>query len=86
MTGPSPTIIQTGTARVVSMMAGMVVLASFMTFPCDGQSAESDRTGLKVGTKAPDFTLKNQDGKEVSLLDLRKKGPLAIVFHRSADW
>lgn len=28
---------------------------------------------LEVGTKAPDFTLKNQEGKDVSLVDFRGK-------------
>ena len=28
---------------------------------------------LEVGTKAPDFTLQNQEGKEVSLSDFKGK-------------
>ena len=42
--------------------------------------------GLAVGTHAPAFTLKDQNGTEVSLDALLKKGPLALVFYRSADW
>ncbi len=38
--------------------------------------------GLKVGDKAPDFTLKNADGKKVSLTAKLKEGPLVIVFYR----
>lgn len=37
-------------------------------------------TGPKVGAEAPDFTLKDQDGKEVSLKDLRGKKVL-LSFH-----
>lgn len=49
--------------------------------PADG------KTGLKVGEKAPAFTLKDQTGAERSLADLLKgEGKLAIVFHRSAAW
>jgi len=34
---------------------------------------------LKVGDKAPDFTLGNQNGKEVRLFDLLKKGPVVLT-------
>ena len=50
------------------------------------QKAGEDKTGLAVGAKAPEFKLKDQNGKEVSLADLLKKGKVAVVFHRSADW
>jgi peroxiredoxin len=42
--------------------------------------------GLVVGTKAPDFTLKNATGEDVALSALLKKGKVALVFYRSADW
>ena len=48
-------------------------------------SAESH--GLPVGAKAPDFKLKDQDGKEHALSGFQKKGKfVALVFYRSADW
>lgn len=37
---------------------------------------------LKVGDKAPDFTLKNASGKEVSLSSLLKGGPVVITWYR----
>ena len=43
-------------------------------------------TGLKVGEKAPSFSLKDQNGKARTLEELLKKGPVAVVFHRSASW
>ena len=43
-------------------------------------------TGLPVGEVGPAFTLLEQNGKEVSLESLLKKGPVAVVFHRSVDW
>ena len=46
----------------------------------------SSGPGIKVGEKAPAFTLKDQSGTEQSLEDLVKKGNVALVFHRSADW
>ena len=41
---------------------------------------------LSVGTSAPAFTLKDQRDRDLSLESLLKKGPVALVFHRSADW
>lgn len=38
---------------------------------------------LKVGTKAPDFTLQDQDGKDVSLSDL--KGKKVILYFYPKD-
>lgn len=40
--------------------------------------------GLKVGTKAPDFTLTNAFGKAVTLSNELKKGPVILVFYRGA--
>ena len=48
-------------------------------------SAEPDY-GLEVGKQAPEFKLKDQNGKQVSLSEILKQGDLAVVFHRSADW
>ena len=39
---------------------------------------------LKVGDKAPDFTLPNQRGESVSLSDLLAKGPAVVAFYRGA--
>jgi cytochrome oxidase Cu insertion factor (SCO1/SenC/PrrC family) len=51
-----------------------------------GKPAPEEQTGLKVGTKAPKFTLKDQSGKERSLDEFLAKGNVALVFYRSADW
>ena len=51
-----------------------------------GKPAPEEQTGLKVGAKAPKFTLKDQEGKERSLDEFLKKGKVALVFYRSADW
>jgi peroxiredoxin len=37
---------------------------------------------LKAGDRAPDFTLKDADGHEVSSRDLLAKGPLVVTFYR----
>ena len=41
---------------------------------------------MKIGANAPRFTLKDQHGAERSLDELLKKGKVALVFYRSADW
>ena len=51
-----------------------------------GKPAPEELTGLKVGAKAPSFRLKDQQGKERSLDEFLKKGKVALVFYRSADW
>ena len=48
--------------------------------------APPEEIGLAIGQPAPSFTLKDQNGKEVSLESLVKQGPVALVFYRSADW
>lgn len=48
--------------------------------------AAEEKSGLKVGEKAPTFRLKDQKGVERTLEDLLKQGKVALVFYRSADW
>lgn len=48
--------------------------------------ADPAKTGIAVGEKAPDFTLKDQNGEERSLEGLLESGPVALVFTRSAEW
>ena len=37
---------------------------------------------IKVGEKAPNFSLKNGNGEEISLKALLSKGPLVLTFYR----
>jgi cytochrome oxidase Cu insertion factor (SCO1/SenC/PrrC family) len=48
--------------------------------------APEEKTGLKVGERAPDFKLKDQTGTQRSLTGLLKDGNVALVFFRSASW
>jgi len=54
--------------------------------PAAEGNAATMMPGLKVGDHAAAFTLKNSAGADVSLSDLVKNGPVALVFVRSADW
>lgn len=62
----------------------MLVLVNY-GYP-KGKPAPDEQTGIKVGEKAPQFTLKDQNGEERSLVDFLKKGKVAIYFYRSAGW
>jgi hypothetical protein len=66
--------------------AGGVVLLAGLTAARAADPAPADKTGLKVGTKAPAFALKDQAGKERTLDAFRQKGKVALVFYRSASW
>ena len=50
------------------------------------QAADWKVPGIEIGKRAPDFQLKDQLGKPIQLSKLIKKGPVAVVFHRSANW
>jgi cytochrome oxidase Cu insertion factor (SCO1/SenC/PrrC family) len=71
----------------LALAAATVLLVATAARPQEkGKLATEEQTGLKVGEKAPKFTLKDQEGKERSLDELLKKGKVALVFYRSADW
>jgi cytochrome oxidase Cu insertion factor (SCO1/SenC/PrrC family) len=73
--------------RSMTLAAALVLLAAPAAWPQDkGKPAPEEQTGLKVGAKAPPFTLKDQEGKDRSLDEILKKGKVALVFYRSADW
>ena len=44
--------------------------------------AQDKPEGLFINSKAPDFKALDQDGKEIVLKDLRKKGNVVVVFYR----
>ena len=66
-----------------------VLMAVSLTTACiyaQEEWAPNDMTGIAVGEKAPDFTLNNYDGTKYTLSELTKKGTVALVFYRSANW
>jgi peroxiredoxin len=52
----------------------------------NGKQPVSEEFGLPVGKRAPSFTLKDQNERDVSLPSLLQKGAVVVVFYRSADW
>jgi peroxiredoxin len=59
--------------------SGLAVAWLFFTVLAIGQEKPE---GLFIHSKAPDFKAADQHGTEISLKDLRKKGPIVLVFYR----
>jgi peroxiredoxin len=60
----------------------LLIATAFIVFTSFAQTAPATAQSLKVGDKAPDFKALDQNGKEVSLEKILKKGPAIIVFYR----
>jgi cytochrome oxidase Cu insertion factor (SCO1/SenC/PrrC family) len=74
--------------RTIALAATVALLAPPTAWSQEkAKPAPEEQTGLKAGTKAPKFTLADQEGRERSLDEFLKKGTkVALVFYRSADW
>jgi hypothetical protein len=71
--------------RFVALVAAVVLAAPALVLG-QGKPAPEQKTGLNVGEKAPTFRLKDQQATVRSLDEFLKKGKVALVFYRSADW
>ena len=74
------------TCSLVLCAAFLPLVTSMVQGQEKGKPAPEEQTGLAVGEKAPDFVLKDQNSEQQSLKGLLKKGKVALVFYRSADW
>ena len=73
--------------RLTVFAAAVLLLATATARAQDkGKLAPEGQSGLKVGDTAPRFTLQDQAGKDRALDEFLKKGKVALVFYRSADW
>ncbi len=68
------------------MRTAVLLIVGLLSLSVMAQENKDDAPGIKVGAKAPDFELKDQLDRKVKLSTLLKKGPVAVVFHRSASW
>ena len=56
-----------------------LVLCLFVILAANSQDKPE---GLFINSKATDFKAKDQNGKEISLKEIRKKGPVVMIFYR----
>jgi peroxiredoxin len=61
------------------LLSFIILLFSFSSF------AQEKPEGLFINSKAPDFKAKDQSGVDINLKDLRKKGPVVLIFYRG-NW
>jgi peroxiredoxin len=59
-----------------------LILFFSITFLASSLVAQEAPEGLFIASKAPDFKANDQNGKEVHLKDLLKKGKVVLVFYR----
>ena len=55
----------------------------------DAEASETAKfvvPGIAVGESLPEINLKNQNGSEVAIKEISRKGPVALIFYRSASW
>ena len=57
-------------------MKPLALLAALVTFTAATTFAAEE--AVKVGSQAPDFSIKDQAGKEINLADLTKEGPVLV--------
>ena len=65
------------------LVAGFAVLSIVQSSPAAAQSGPQ-RTTLKVGDVAPDFTLPDNNNKPVKLSDFRGKKNVVLAFFPAA--
>ncbi|MGL4805924.1 MAG: redoxin domain-containing protein [Bacteroidales bacterium] len=57
----------------------VLIMTAIHSFTLSAQAVEQ---GLRVGDKAPEFTLNDQNGNPVTLYSLLKKGPVVLTWYR----
>ena len=62
-----------------------IIAALFALFFFTSVFAQDKPEGLFINSKAPNFSAKDQNGNNVNLKDLRKKGNVVVVFYRG-NW
>jgi len=67
-------------------LRNLLVAALFAAALDAPAQAAPQKHAITIGQRAPPFTLKDQNDREISLDALLKKGPVAVVFIRSVEW
>ncbi len=72
---------RTGLALLLTLSLSVAACAE------EGALAPDEMTGIKIGEKAPDFTLKDQNGVDQTLSALLAGDDTVVLnFFRSARW
>lgn len=73
---------------LVSILWALLIAALIVSLKTLAQDAKEmpQPNEIRVGNRAPLFTLKDQNDREFSLETVLKKGPVALVFVRSVQW
>ena len=66
------------------MQKTFILLAAFLLTVL-GSYSQQMPNGLPLQSKAPKIKAKDQDGNKINLSDLRKKGPVVVMFYRG-NW
>src|SRR5262245_44166960 len=84
--GPMLQLIRSLRAAAAAI-ALSVVTAAAVPQPARAQALpDVQKLGPQVGDRVPDFTLRDQDGRQRTLASLIGPKGLMLVFFRSADW
>ena len=59
-----------------------ILLICFLSATSISAQTIDEVKGLSVGTKAPDFEGKDQNGKQIKLSEQLKNGPVVLMFYR----
>jgi cytochrome oxidase Cu insertion factor (SCO1/SenC/PrrC family) len=68
------------------LMAGLSSSAAAGQAPAPAARVDVSAVGPQPGTRVPDFTLPDQDGRSRTLASLAGPRGTMLVFSRSADW
>jgi peroxiredoxin len=88
--GPPPSIAERVKALDQQLFTGKDAIKiepqdqAVMANSAEALAAKLPTPGLRVGAKAPNFSLKNAYGKKVRLSHLLRKGPVILAFYRGA--
>jgi cytochrome oxidase Cu insertion factor (SCO1/SenC/PrrC family) len=79
--------------RTIPALTAPVLMALLASMPATPQSQSQPRQkidvsklGPQVGDRVPDFSLKDQNGKDWTLQSIMGPKGAMLVFIRSADW
>ena len=67
------------------ILLGMLILVFANTpalFSRALTTSQERKAPVATGTEAPDFTLKDQHGRQIKLSESRGKNPVVLVFYR----